>query len=291
MSRILFLLDSLTDPSACQILGQWILNLQQKGHLVQLCLHTDRDAQDAYLPFCPCKALLHEAILQNSSLDISWTVYYRLRNKVWQGASLLWPTLYWGRDTDVIIADQSLFAMHCLPLFPGTCRRIAWISGPIRHFTPRLLSLYQRCDQILCSSDSLQAEFQQYFFRSGRVQPLCLPAQPLPPRRIFLYSHLISESLLTLLAGLKDPRWELWIWGKYDLCWQDALTALRASALPALPGYAPSPPADLILAPDPIEESELPGRILQMLHHPLLPSTYIPNLAKEPLHAIYHLSP
>ena len=183
MSRILFLLDSLTDPSACQILGQWILNLQQKGHLVQLCLHTDRDAQDAYLPFCPCKALLHEAILQNSSLDVSWTVYYRLRNKVWQGTSLLWPTLYWGRDTDVIIADQSLFSMHCLPLFPGTCRRIAWISGPIRHFTPRLLSLYQRCDQILCSSDSLQAEFQQYFFsfRTGTTPVSSRTAAAAPP--------------------------------------------------------------------------------------------------------------
>lgn len=113
MSRILFLLDSLADSSACRILGQWILNLQQKGHLVQLCLHTDHDAQDANLPFCPCKVLLHEAILQNPSLSISWSVYYRLRNQIWQGASSLWPALSWGRDTDIIIADQSLFC-HAL---------------------------------------------------------------------------------------------------------------------------------------------------------------------------------
>lgn len=291
MSRILFLLDSLADSSACRILGQWILNLQQKGHLVQLCLHTDHDAQDAYLPFCPCKVLLHEAILQNPSLSISWSVYYRLRNQIWQGASFLWPALSWGRDTDIIIADQSLFAMHCLPFFPGTCRRIAWISGPIRHFTPRLLSLYQRCDQILCSSDSLQMEFQKIFFRSSSVQTLYLPTQPLPPRRIFLYSHLISESLLALLTDLQDPSWELWVWGRSTPRWRDALTALHASVLPALPGYAPLPPADLILGPDPIDEAELPDRILQMLHHPLLPSTYTPNLAKELPHAIYHLSP
>lgn len=270
MDRILFLLDSLSDVPSSRVLGQWIMNLQQRGHLVQICLRTDREAQDQYLPFCPCKVIPRPVLSPISGL---------------------YPSLYYGRYTDLVIADQSSFSMGCLSLFPGTCRKAAWIGQDIRRFTPRLLTLYQKCDQIFCSSDRLREEFQKYFFRSGRLQTLCLPKQELPPRRVFLYSHCISASLLNLLQSLQDPRWELWIWGDLDPRWQDSLAALHATLLSPLPGYAPLPPADLILGPEPVDEEELPSRMGQMLRHPLLPSIDIPSLAKEPLHAIYHLSP
>lgn len=251
MSRILLLLKSMSDYEQCSQLGRWILNLQQYGHEIHVRTITDRDAYDALLPQCDCRALLREERFCSPFLD---SLSGRLLKRVTESKRLLLthlpPSLlrrmYLQGHYDIWITDQSSLCLRILGSVPAPAKKIGLVFQEPKEYTPELLQCYQRFDQILCLSDTLREAFCRYFFRSSRVQLLPLDGQAVPARRIISFSSLLPGRMFPLLLSAvcrlhsQNVNCELLLIGHHPLEneYQTLLQAARAVIMPDVSGTA-----------------------------------------------------
>ena len=251
MSRILILLESMSDYEQCSQLGRWILNLQQYGHEIHVRALTDRDAYDTLLPQCDCKALLREERFCTPFLD---SLSGRLL-KLWTDSKRLMMAhlppfllrhMYLRGSYDIWATDQCSLCLHILGSVPAPAKKIGLIFHEPREYTPELLKYYQRFDQILCLSESLREDFCRYFFRSSRVQLLPAGGQAVPARRIIAFSTFLPGRMFPLLLSAvcrlhsQNTNCELLLIGHHPLEneYQTLLQAAHAVIMPAGSGTA-----------------------------------------------------